>query len=80
MGVRFSISNQVFGVELGTAHPESVFLHSSRQHMSLRHLSISGISQMLLTQFGPNFKGKSLTDANRQGDICTGNICPGNIC
>ena len=52
--------------------------------MSQRHLSISGISQLLLTQFLPNFKGRLLgpflTDANCHGDICPGNICPGDIC
>ena len=31
--------------------------HLSRQHMSWRHLSISSISQLLLTQFWPNFIG-----------------------
>ena len=51
--------------------------------MSWRHLSISGISQLILTRFWPNFKcrflGPSLTDANSHNDICQGNICPGNI-
>ena len=46
----------------------------SRQHLSWRHLSTSGVSQLLLTRFGPNFKGRflgqSLTDVNFQGDIC----------
>ena len=58
--------------------------HFSRRHLSQRHLSISGISQLLLTQFLPNFKGRLLgpflTDANCHGDICPGNICPGDIC
>ena len=48
------------------------------------YISISGISQMLLARFWPNFKGRflgrSLTDANCYGDIWQGNICPGNIC
>ena len=32
--------------------------HLSRQHLLWWHLYISGISQLLLTQFGLNFKGK----------------------
>ena len=32
----------------------------SRQHLSWRHLSISGISQLLLTRFWWNFKGSFL--------------------
>ena len=48
------------------------------------HLSISGVSRLLLTRFWWDFKGRflepSLTDANSQGDICPGNICPGDIC
>ena len=47
-------------------------------------MSISGISQLLLTQFWWNFKGSFLgtsrTDSNYQVDICPGNICPGDIC
>ena len=57
--------------------------HFPSQHLSPRHLSISGIYQLLLTQFWPNFKsrflGQSLTDANCQGDICLGNISPDNF-
>ena len=56
----------------------------SRQHLSWQHLSILGISQLLLTRFWPNFEGgflgPSLTDANCHGDICQSNICPGDIC
>ena len=56
----------------------------SIQHLSWRHLSISGISQLLLSRFWPNFKSRFLesswTDSNCHGDICQGNICPGNIC
>ena len=48
------------------------------KHLIWGHLSISGISQLLLTQCWPNFKGRflepSLTDANRYGDICPVNI------
>ena len=55
----------------------------SKQHLFLQHLSILGISQLLLTQFWPNFKGRfqgqSLTDTNCYCDICQGNICPSNI-
>ena len=51
------------------------------QHLSWRHLSISGISQLLLNRFGPNFEsrfvGQYLKDAHFQGDICPNNICPG---
>ena len=54
------------------------------QHLSWQHMSISGISQMLLAWFWLNFKGRflglSLTDANCYGGICQGNISPGNIC
>ena len=57
--------------------------------MSWWHLSISGISQLLLTRFLPNFldpnvkgrfMGQSSTDANCYDDICPGNIYHGNIC
>ena len=55
-----------------------------RQHSSWLHLSISGISQLLPTQFWPIFKGRflgpTLTDANCCGDICHVNICPCTIC
>ena len=58
--------------------------HLSRQHLSWQHLSISGISQLLLTQFWPNFETRFLvpswTDSNCHCDICPGNICPGDIC
>ena len=50
----------------------------------LWHLSISGIYQLLLIRFSPNFKSKinepCLKEANCYGDICPGNICPGDIC
>ena len=46
--------------------------------------SISAISQLLLTRFWWNSKGRFLwtfrTDSNCQGDICLRNICPRNIC
>ena len=46
--------------------------------------SISAISQLLLTRFWWNFKGRFLwtsrTDSNCQGDICPRNICPRDIC
>ena len=48
------------------------------------HLSISDISQLLVTLFEPDFKirflGPSLTDASCHGEICPGNICPDDIC
>ena len=56
----------------------------SRKYLSWWHLSISGISQLLLTWFWWNFKCSFLrasrTDSNYQVDICTCNICPGDIC
>ena len=56
----------------------------SRQHLSWRHLSISRISQLLLTWFWQNFKGRFLwlswTDFNCCSNICPGNICSGDIC
>ena len=46
--------------------------------------SMSGISQLSLTWFWPNFKHWFLwlywTDFNYHCDFCPGNICPGNIC
>ena len=58
--------------------------HLSRPHLSWLHLSLSGIFQLVLTKFRPNFKGRflgqSLTDVNCCGDIYPGNICPGNTC
>ena len=58
--------------------------HLSSLHLSWLHLSISRISQQLLTRFWPNFKGRflgpSLTNANCWSDICPGNICPCDIC
>ena len=43
-------------------------------------MSISGISQLLLTWFWWNFTGRFLgtsrADSNCHSDICTGNICP----
>jgi len=45
---------------------------------------MSTLSQLLLTQFGPNFKvsflGASLTGVNCHSDFCPGNICFGDIC
>ena len=56
----------------------------SKQDLSWQHLSMLGISQLLLTQFLPNFKGwflrPSLTYAHFHGAICSRNICPGDIC
>ena len=46
--------------------------------------SMSAISQLLLTRFWWNFKGRFLwtfrTYSNCQGDICPRNICPRDIC
>ena len=57
--------------------------HLSMQHLPSHHLSISGISQLLLTRFWWNFKdrflGTSRTYPNYHGDICQGNICLGDI-
>ena len=53
-------------------------------HLYRQNLSISWISQLLLTRFWWNFKdrflGTSRTASNCHGDICPGNICPRNIC
>ena len=53
-----------------------------RQHLFMWHLSISGISQFVLSCFWPNFKSKclgpSLTYASCHGDIFSSN--PGDIC
>ena len=50
----------------------------------LHRNSMSAISQLLLTQFCWNCKGRFLwtfrTDSNCQGDICRCNICPRDIC
>ena len=58
--------------------------HLSRQHLSWGHLSISAISQLLLAQFGSNFKQRVLgtytTDYKCHHNICPGNICPCDIC
>ena len=58
--------------------------HLSRQYLSWQHLSISGISHLLLAWFWPNFKSRFLepflTYTNCHSDICPGNICPGDIC
>ena len=58
--------------------------NSSRQHLSWRHLPISGIFQLLLIRFWPNFKswilGPCLKEANCHGDICTGIIASYDIC
>ena len=47
-------------------------------------MSISAISQLILTRFWWNFKGRflgtSTTDHNCHRDICPGNICLGDIC
>ena len=47
-------------------------------------ISISAISQLLLTQFWANFKGRFwspfLTGCNCNDDICPSNIRPGHIC
>ena len=55
-----------------------------KNYLSLRHLSISAISQLLLVRFWPNFKcrfpGPLWTYSNCHNDICPGNICPCNIC
>ena len=52
--------------------------HFSRQNFSWRYLSISGISQLLLTRFWRNFKGRFL-GISRTDSNCSGNICPDPI-
>ena len=48
-----------------------------------QHLSTSGISQLSLTQFWPDFESRflrpSLTDSNRHGVICHRTICPSQL-
>ena len=51
----------------------------SRQYFSVQHMSILGISQLLLTWFWPNFKGRFFGPSLTY-DICPGIICPYNIC
>ena len=46
------------------------------QHLFRQHLSISGLYQLLLTQF---FKGR-LLETSRTDSKCHGNFCPGSIC
>ena len=48
--------------------------------MTTQHLSLSGLSQLLLTQFWCSFLGTSRTDSNYQVGICPGNICSCDIC
>ena len=43
--------------------------HLSRQHLSWQHLYISGISQLLLTQFWPNFRGRLASLSQVQGKV-----------
>ena len=54
------------------------------QHMSWQQLSISRISQLLLTRFWWNFKGRFLgtsrTESNCHRGICPCNICPDDNC
>ena len=67
---------------------KSQFCHSAAKKMlwlrKYPHMSISGISKLLLIQSWPNFKGRILgpylKDANCYGDICPYNICPCYIC
>ena len=58
--------------------------HLFRQYLSLQHLSISRIYQLLLTRFWPNFKGRFMgpfwTYPNCHNDIWQGNISPCDIC
>ena len=62
----------------------SVMLKLVQATFALANLSISGIYQLLLTQFWQNLKrrflGLSWTEFNCSSNICRGNICPGNIC
>ena len=59
-------------------------LHTTPHHPPTHRNSMLAISQLLLTWFWGNFKGRFLwtfrADSNCQGDICPDNICPRNIC
>ena len=59
-------------------------LVEAKQHLHMWHLSISKISQLLLTRFWWNFKGRFLgtsrTESNCHRDICPCNICPDDNC
>ena len=60
------------------------FAHPTTTTTPHHRNSISAISQLLLTRFWWNFKGRFLwtsrTDSNCNGDICPGNICPRDTC
>ena len=57
-------------------------LHTTPPHHHRNSMSV--ISQLLLTRFWPNFKGRfqgtSRTDSNCYSYSCPGNNCPGDIC
>ena len=67
-------------ITLSWVRHENYFAHHHHHHKN----SMSAISQLLLTRFWWNFKGRFLwtfrTESNCQGDICPCNICPRNIC
>ena len=71
-------------VQATFVHISNITVRFVQEHMSWHHLSMSGISQLLLNKSTPKFKGEvllpSLTKDNPQGDICPGNICPSNTC
>ena len=60
------------------------FTFPSNNHNNNDNKNPQLISQLLLTQFWPNFKSRFLgtyrTDFSCQHDICPGNISPGDIC
>ena len=69
---------------LSRGETQGFHLHVPQSVTHLIYLSISGIFQLLLTGFWPNFKVRllwqSLTVANCHGSIWPCNICPCNIC
>ena len=83
-------------LEVGTAQPQLVYLNIGHTRGRTRESGpqtrgrpmafcfTSGISQLLMTQLYPNFKGRFLgtarTDSNGYSDICRCNISPGDIC
>ena len=54
---------------LGLSWTDFNYHSLSRQHLSSQHLSISGISQLLLTRFWPNFRGRLASLSQVQGKV-----------
>ena len=76
--------NWVLGSSTCFCNPGSMLPKNGSGPQPNTRNSVSAISQLLLTQFGPNLKvtflGPSLTDVKYHGDICPCNICSRDIC